>query len=341
MGTNLTINKYNKEAIDLLKTTIARGTTDSEFELFLLQVQRTNLDPFMRQIYPLKRWDSKEKKEVMFIYVSIDGLRLIAERTGKYAGQEPPQWCGEDGVWVDAWLRKDPPLAAKVGVYRRDFIKPLIAVARYDSYVPLNSDGKPNQAWQRMPDIMLAKCAEALALRKAFPHEMSGLYVPEEMSQVIDVPQQDLPHEIIDDLADYPSYPMDDEYIPANSPAANLSAENTQASASLPNVSKSNIEEIKNKIMDRLEKISKGNITLTDNERLMAEEALNQALDNNRIASEMVIEYLFDKKDLLELTPYEVWTILTWAGVTKKGEKLSFSNKGLEEIRAVYNYLRG
>jgi phage recombination protein Bet len=172
------------EQIELIKTTVCKGATDNELRLFLYQCKRMGLDPLSRQVYGIKRWSNAEKREVMSIQTSIDGLRLIAERSGKYGGGTRTEWLGEDGKWVHAWVTKGKrPLAARAGVYKIGNQHPTEEVVIWDEIAALDKQGNPTKFWTRMPSKMLGKCAESAALRRAFPQELSGVYSHEEMEQ--------------------------------------------------------------------------------------------------------------------------------------------------------------
>lgn len=175
---------FTRDQLDLLKQTIAVGATDNEFALFVQTANRLGLDPFAKQIYCVKRYSRDAGGYVMAIQVGVDGFRLCASRTGEADGQDGPFWCGRDGVWRDVWLDEEPPSAAKVVVFRRG--KPYVGVATMRSYCQRKKDGGPMALWATMPDVMIAKAAECLALRKAFPAELSGVYGDAEMDQATD-----------------------------------------------------------------------------------------------------------------------------------------------------------
>lgn len=172
---------------DLIKRTLLkprnREATNDELELFMYTARSTGKDPLKRQIYAQFRWNSRAEREEMVVLTSIDGYRADAERSGKYAGQVGPFWCDESGTWKDAWLSSKPPVAAKVGVMRHDFKEPLWAVALYDEYAQRDRNGQVVSMWRDMPANQLAKCAEALAIRKAFPDAVGGVYTDIEMDQ--------------------------------------------------------------------------------------------------------------------------------------------------------------
>jgi phage recombination protein Bet len=176
------VAEWTESQVDLIRRMYAKDTTNDEFSVFLYVCKRTGLDPMARQIYAIKRKDEGSEKR-MTIQTAIDGFRLIAERTGKYRGQTPPEWCGSDGIWRDVWTSNEPPVAARIGVYVADFAHPLYGVAHYREYVVNNATGKPNRMWGKMFANQLAKCAEALALRKGFPQDLSGIYTNDEMGQ--------------------------------------------------------------------------------------------------------------------------------------------------------------
>ena len=166
----MAITTWTSEQTQLISSVIAPGCSADELKLFAYACQRTGLDPFSKQIYAIKRGGK------MTIQAGIDGLRSIAERTGELDGSET-YWCGEDGQWSDVWIGNKPPAAAKTIIHRKGSQHPFVGVARFSDY------NAGQGLWSKMGAMMIAKCSEALALRKAFPADMSGVYTADEMEQ--------------------------------------------------------------------------------------------------------------------------------------------------------------
>ena len=160
-----------------------QDANDADLGVFFHQCQRTGLDPFARQIYMVGRWSKGGVKYT--IQTGIDGFRLIGRRAAD-AGHETlevtdTEWCGPDGAWRDVWLSPEPPAAARVAIIRNGGRFP--AVALFREYGQTTKDGSLTQMWREKGALMIAKCAEALAWRKAFPQDLSGLYTADEMAQ--------------------------------------------------------------------------------------------------------------------------------------------------------------
>lgn len=197
-GKNNTLKNYVPEGqspkvyIELIKSQVmgvdkmGKPRPDEDLLMFLYTCQRTGLDPLTHQIFAVYRWDSRIGAEKMSIQTGIDGMRLVAQRSRQYAGQDDVIYTPEDESLPH-------PTKATVTVYK--MIKGqrvnFTASARWSEYCPLGKDRKPMGMWLKMPYLMLGKCAEALALRKAFPNELSGVYSSEEMAQ--SSPTADLP----------------------------------------------------------------------------------------------------------------------------------------------------
>lgn len=173
--------QLNRQQIDLIKRTIAKGATDDELRLFIQVCKGANLNPFLKQVFLVKRWDSREGKEVGAIQVSIDGFRSIAESSGQYAGNDDPVFQGELQIEKSKGEKIAAPKQATVTVHKviDGQRYPFTATARWAEYYPGQKQGFQ---WHIRPYLMLGKCAEALALRKAFPKLLSGMYEEGELA---------------------------------------------------------------------------------------------------------------------------------------------------------------
>lgn len=160
---------FTQEQMDLLKRTLGVDLSDDEFALWTEIAKHCGLDPFRKQIYAVKRRSRGENR--MVVMTGIDGYRAIAARTGLHAGTDDP-------IYEGASRNKQYPGKATITVYKLigGMRVPFTASARWEEYVP--PEGQ-NHAWKRSPHLMLGKCAEALALRRAFPEELAGVETEE------------------------------------------------------------------------------------------------------------------------------------------------------------------
>lgn len=182
--------KLTRAQIDLIKRTVAQGASDDELKLFITICHGAQLNPFLRQAHLVPFWDNRTGTERRVVLVGIDGLRAIAESSGAYAGNDDAIFEGEAELEYTGYDKKQHkvkhPDKATVSVYKvvEGQRYPFTATARWSEYWP---GEKKDFQWRRMPYMMLGKCAEALALRKAFPKLLSGIYANEEMEQAVQV----------------------------------------------------------------------------------------------------------------------------------------------------------
>lgn len=177
---------FNPAQVALIKSQIFPGSTDDELQLFLMACKRTRLDPFTKQIYAMHRrrkrpGSNSDYQTYVCIQTSIDGFRVVAGRYKDFAGSGEPVYTYAEGD-----TEKKKPHSAKIEVFKINQITGEryvsgVGIAYWDEYYP--EDPKNAVLWNKMPHNQLAKCAESLALRKAFPNDLANVYTEDEMGQ--------------------------------------------------------------------------------------------------------------------------------------------------------------
>jgi phage recombination protein Bet len=162
-----------------------KDATNADLAVFMHYCQKTGLDPFSRQIYGIMRRVKEGDQWVakFTIQVGIDGFRVVRDRVAARLGitveYEDTIWYDAAGNQHDVWLSPEPPAACRVTVLRDGRRFP--GVVRTAAYAATNKQGDMVSQWKTQPDHMIEKCAEAFALRRAFPHDLGGIYVEEEI----------------------------------------------------------------------------------------------------------------------------------------------------------------
>ena len=205
-GTNLTRLSPSGGALtagqlDLIKRTVAKDTSATEFDHFMHTSSSLGLDPLRKQIVCVVFNKDKPDKRNMTIIVTVDGQRVIAARQGDYGPErEEPAYVADDAI--KSPINPQGLVSASVKLWKRyeDGWQPVAGQAYWDEFAPIEEEwawdadknrraptGQKKLAdnWKRMPRLMLAKCARAQALRAGWPDAFSGLYTEEEMQKAI------------------------------------------------------------------------------------------------------------------------------------------------------------
>lgn len=201
--------EFSEQELAAIKAEWCKGASDSQFELFISECKARNLRPGVHLVFQLRNSKEYDPTVGASVFVkkpywitTIAALRLIAQRTGEYLGQGPDEFVYLDAEGLPT-IKSDIPLptsktdptprepwVARAKVYRKGFTEPMIGMARFEAYAGTRKVGKDSNEvvltdmWVKRGSEQLQKCAEALALRKAFAEEMSGLMILEELKEV-------------------------------------------------------------------------------------------------------------------------------------------------------------
>lgn len=203
---------YTGAQLALIKRTVAKDTNGDEFDLFMSIAKMKGLDPFSKQISAIVFNKDKPDKRNMSVITTIDGMRAIAARSGRYRPDENEPVIEYDEAAKNPQTNPLGIVKAVVTIYILDAAKaggwrPVPGVAYWDEFAPIKDewawqdDGKGDRKrkptgkqtldgnWPKMGRIMISKCAEAQAIRKAFPEDTSGLYERAELdrAEIIDL----------------------------------------------------------------------------------------------------------------------------------------------------------
>lgn len=196
---------WDENQLAILRSLGIEDASKADVDLFFHYCRTTGLDPFRKLIYMIGRntkvseWVDDERAQngrrkverwvtKYTIQVGIDGYRKngreAAKRYGDTLSLEGPFFTGEDDFhvtddgeviqhWRKVWPKGRPPHAARFVVWRDG--EAFEGIAHYDEFVQTGYQDQPNSMWAKMPRNQLAKCAEALAWRRAYPDDFAGL----------------------------------------------------------------------------------------------------------------------------------------------------------------------
>lgn len=202
------LRDYSGSQLSLIKRTVAADCNDLEFDLYMEVARRVGLDPFRKQIYAVVYNKKDAEKRKMAIITGIDGFRAVAARNRDYRPDDQEAVIVYDDAAKDLETNPLGIVKATVKAYK---LSPdnqwhaVVGTAHWDEFAPLKEEwayseqaGKRQPTgrftldatsnWKKMARVMIVKVAEAQALRRGWPEDLSGVYAPEEMErQMVDI----------------------------------------------------------------------------------------------------------------------------------------------------------
>lgn len=315
----LMVMNFDDETVSLIKKTVAKNADDNQLAMFLYQARKTGLDPLARQISCILRHNNKTGGMDMAIQTTIDGYRLIADRTGKYVGSD--DYVFDEGItqYEHILAKRGFPVTATVTVHKvvSGMVAKFTATAAWAGYYP--GDGNPGFMWRKFPYLMIGKCAEALALRKAFPNELSGLYTDDEMGQaeashvVIETPkpvQAPTRAAVVESPKQTPQPPQNAPQVPQNANSTQPTTSGSNAPSATP-PRPWDAQTLRSRIVNSAEKLGNGDAAEPAKRKacVIALAALTNHKDDDRHA---ITAYLFGKPSTKDLSKGEIESLIKW-----------------------------
>lgn len=173
--------------IQVMESSLYPGASPQSIGLVLNYCKAAGLDPMQKPAHIVPMWDSKNKRMRDVIMPGVGLYRTQAARTGQYAGVTEPEY-GPDVTEKLGGQEITYPAWCKVSVKRlldNGTIVEFAATERWkENYAVRGGQEKsiaPNAMWLKRPYGQIAKCAEAQALRKAFPEMIGSQQTADEM----------------------------------------------------------------------------------------------------------------------------------------------------------------
>ena len=184
VASSSSLNQFSPEKVELIKNTVAKGTSNEELEMFLYLASQYGLDPFKREIWCIK-YDPKSAATIM---TSRDGYLKIAQSNPEYDGLKSFVVHEGDEFQIDAMTdqithkfgaKRGKIIGAWAAAYHKS-MRPQICFVEFDEY------NAGNSTWKKYPSAMIQKVAESFVLKRQFG--INGLVTQEEMSRAIEIP---------------------------------------------------------------------------------------------------------------------------------------------------------